>query len=212
MKIYYIGMYENPTVDRLAAITSVEFAHFSSMGTWAYRQEPCKKCDYYWQELVPPLLVQWEPSSERIGDFSWDGPFGFTFVVRKNVADAFVSLGLECRFAPVVVVRPERKRNTVRFPYNGPELFWGQCSATVDLDMEASGVFRESSCPACGDTRYTFRNSGIVIRRKDWDQQHMFQISTNGPACVFVTAVGRRKIEEAGFLNIAFTEAGQIVE
>lgn len=205
-------MYENPTADRIAAITSVDFAHFSTIGTWVYRREPCITCDYYWQALVPPLLVQWEPSSARIGDFSWDGPFGFTFVVRKIVADTLQTLGFDCHFAPVKVVRPERKRNTVSFPYSGPKLLWGQCSANVDLDMAASCVVRESLCPACGDVRYTFRNSGIVIRRKDWNRQLMFRISTNGPACVFVTADGRGRIEDAGFSNIAFTEAGQIIE
>jgi len=204
-------MYENPTVDRLAAITSVEFAHFSAVGTWSYRRQPCKTCGYYWQEIVAPLLVQWQPSSELIGDFSWDGPFGYTFIVRKNVAVALESLGIECRFLPMQVVEPERKRNTVPFPQNGPELLWGQCTAILDLDMEASAVHRESSCSECGNTRYTFRNSGIVLRHKAWNQQRMFQISTNGPSCVFVTSLGRSQIVDAGFSNIAFTEAGQII-
>jgi len=211
LKIYYIGMYENPTTERLAAMKTVAYAHFSVVGTWAYRREPCNVCGYYWQEIVPPLLVQWEPSTHVIGDFSWDGPFGDKFVVKNHVSDALNAMQFECGFLPVEYVEPERKRNTVPFPYEGPHLLWGQCSAIVDLDMEASGVELLSSCSACGDVRYTFRKDGITIRNRKWNGQKMFRISTNGPALTFVPEDGRRMIEEAGFSNIAFSEAGEIV-
>ncbi len=211
MKIYSIGMYESPSVETLAGMTSVEFAHFSVLGTWTYRREPCKSCDYYWQEIAPPLLVRWEPSTDRMGDFSWDGPFGSTFVITSQVAAGLKKMGFGCTFGPVRVVKPARKRRTVPFPYEGPKLCWGQCSTEIELDMKASCVKLESSCSECGDKRYTFRNSGIVIRRKQWKRQLMFRISTNGPEVVFVTEEGRKRLQDAQFSNIAFTEAGEIV-
>ena len=205
-------MYENPTADRLAEMTSAKYAHFSVLGTWNYRREPCNVCNYYWQEIISPLLVRWEPSTEEIGDFSWDGPFGSKFLLKRNVVNTFESIGFDCLFFPISIVRPKRKRNTVPFPYVGPELLWAKCNDTVDLDREASGVKVESSCVECGDTRYTFRKSGILIRRKNWNQQMMFRISTNGPDVVFVTEEGRHRIRDAGLSNVEFTEAGEIVQ
>lgn len=210
MNIYCIGMYGNPSVEWLAELASAEFAHFSALGTWSYRREPCKTCTYFWQEVVPPLLVQWEPSSEQIGVFSWDGPFGNKFIVKRHVAETMISFQFGCKFSPVEFIKPDRTRNTVGFPYTGPELLWGQCNVTVDLDMEASKVIRESSCPACGDVRYTFRNRGIVIRHDQWNGEKIFRISSNGPDVVFVTEEGRRMLRDACFSNIAFTEAGEI--
>jgi hypothetical protein len=204
-------MYENPTADRLVAIKSVPFAHFSVLGTWADEREPCKVCGWHWQTLVAPLLLQWEPSTDVIGDFSWDGPFGYTFVVKAHVAHALKAIQFECYFHPVEYVKPERKRKTVQFPDQGPRLFWVQCSTRLELDPAASGVKLESSCSACGDVRYTFRNNGILIPASAWSGQRLFRITTNGRSdATFVTQEGRRLIENAGLSNISFSEAGQI--
>jgi hypothetical protein len=206
-------MYENPTADRLVEMRSVEYAHFSALGTWEYEREPCKICGWHWQTIVPPLLVQWEPSTDVTGDVSWDGPFGYTFVVRQQVAKALNAMHFDCSFLPVEYVKPERKRNTVPFPYRGPRLLWGRCSASVELDMAASAVTLESSCSACGDVRYTFRNKGIVIRPTSWKGQKMFRITTNGRSgATFVTEEARRLLEGARFSNISFSEAGQILQ
>jgi hypothetical protein len=212
VKIYRIGMYANPNVERLAAMKTAPFAHFSAVGTWAYRREPCQVCTYYWQTKVPPLLVQWEPSSAEIGDFSWDGPFGLSFIVKNRVAKALKALRFECRFLPVEYVKPKRRRYVVQFPYEGPKLLWGQCSAVVELDKKPSRVKQLSSCPACGDVRHTILLKGITISRRMWNGEKMFTIATNGPEMMFVTEEGRRMIEKAGFSNIAFSEAGQILD
>jgi hypothetical protein len=212
VKIYLIGMFENPTAERLSQLKTASFAHFAAVGTWVSEREVCDSCDWHWQRIRDPLLVQWEPSTDRIGDFSWDGPFGYVFVVKVSVAEKLAELGIECTFLPVNVVRPKRKRNTVGFPYVGPRLVWGNCSATLNLDEDASKVKMESSCADCGDVRYTFRNAGIVIRRREWGGQHMFRIATNGRSrATFVTEQGREILENSGFSNIAFSLAGDIV-
>jgi hypothetical protein len=213
LKIYRIGMYENPTTDRVMAMKSIDYAHFSVVGTWSSAREPCNACGWHWQEIVPPLLVQWEPSTQLTGDFSWDGPFGYTFAVKDHVAEALSPKNFECRFLPVDYVKPTRQRNTVPFPYKGPRLLWGECSATVELDMKATGVELLSSCSECGDRRYTFRSDGIVVRRRNWNGQPMFRIATNGRSeATFVTDMGRQILENARFSNIAFSEAGQIID
>ncbi len=212
MRIYYIGMYEAPTAQKISLLKTAHFAHYSIVGTWTYLRDPCKKCNYYWQRIVAPLLIQWEPSTEVIGDFSWDGPFGTKFVVTERVVDKMNLMGFDCLFSEVQYVRPDRKRNVVPFPYAGPRLRWCQPTAMVSLDMERSVVAVVSHCLECGDVRYTFRDNGIVIRKQEWKQKDIFRIATNGPDLAFVTEEGRRLIEEAGLTNIAFTDAGEIID
>lgn len=211
MKIFGIGMYANPDADDLAKVDSVEFAHFSVVGTWNYRREPCDQCGYYWQEIISPLLVQWEPSSRRIGDFSWDGPFGYTFLLKAPVARRLNESGLAIKTAAVEYVKPDRKGEVVEFPYTGPQLVWAKDLPMVELDREASGVSQTSSCSSCGDVRYTFRDNGIIIRENDWQNHHIFRIATNGPALTFVTELGRSIIEREELTNISFREAGEIM-
>jgi hypothetical protein len=212
LKIYRIGMYENPTIDRLAELKSVRFAHFAAVGTWVDERQACESCGWHWQKLAPPLLVQWEPSSDEIGDFSWDGPFGYVFVVKDSVAKRLTDLRFECQYLAVDFVKPERKRKTIAFPYAGPKLVWGECSATLDLDLQASKVKRESSCSECGDVSYTFRYKDIEIQRRAWAGQRMFRITTNGrSSATFVTEEGRRVLEDEAFTNIGFSHAGKIV-
>ncbi len=205
-------MHENPTVDRLAKMKSVRFAHFAVVGTWVDERQVCESCGWHWQKLAPPLVIQWEASSDHIGDFSWDGPFGYDFVVKESVAKRLRTLRFECGFLPVDFVKPEQKRNTIAFPYPGPKLLWAECSARLDLDFRASNVRMESSCSECGDVRYTFRNKEIAIRREAWTGQKMFRITSDGrSSATFVTEEGRRILQEEAFTNIGFSEAGNIV-
>lgn len=119
----------------------------------------------------------------------------------------------ECEFYSVEYVPPKRKVKTkcVAYPYDGPKLLWGKCEVFVDLDMQASSVALEDSCSVCGNVRYKFRRNGIVIRHQNWHGEKMFRITTNGKSLTtFVTEEGRRLIQQAGFSNVAFSEAGEI--
>ena len=210
LNIYLIRMYQNPTTDKIVE-TSATFAYFSAVGTWTNQREPCKACGWHWQMRIPPLLVQWQPSSNVIGDFSWDGPFGYTFVVKSDVASVLRRMQYEFEYYPVKYVKPQRKRGTVAFPYMDPSLLWVECPAKVDLDKEASAVELKSACSACGDLRYTFRYNQIVIRRHQWHGEKVFRITTNGRSdATFVTEDGRKLIEDSKFSNINFSVAGQI--
>jgi hypothetical protein len=158
-----------------------------------------------------PVDSEWEPSTTTIGDFSWDGPFGYMFIVREDIVDFFHANKIECEFRSVEYAMPRKKRRTVPFPYSGPTLYWAECNTWLSLDMQASEVMCTSSCGKCGEVAYTFRNSGIVIARKNFHGEKMFRITTNGrSAATFVTEEGRRLIVEAGFSNVAFSEAGEI--
>ena len=195
--------------------TESRFAHFAAVGTWVDDGSRCDACDWHGSALVEPLLVQWEPSSEVIGDFSWDGPFGLLFVVTGPVAEFLRDNGFPCDLLTVDYVPPESRRKTrlVPYPYVGPKQYWAECRTLVDLDMNTSGVKIESSCEVCGMIRHTFRHRKITIRTRDWLGDMMFRVRTNEPSsATFVTEEGRRLIEDAGFSNVAFSIAGKIVE
>ena len=214
MKIYRIGMYEAPTTDRIMAIEP-KFAHFSALGTWLDDGSRCDVCNWHGQDLFEPLLVEWEPPCHDVGDFSWDGPFGYVFLATERVAGMLKSHGFDCEFLKIEYVPPESTRtaNGVPYPYVSSQQVWGECNKFIDLDMAASGVDVRLSCRECGRVKYTFRKEGIVIRRKDWHGEKMFRIRTNGhSSATFVTEQGRQLIETSGFTNIAFSLAGEITK
>jgi hypothetical protein len=208
-------MYENPTTERLMVMKAAAFAYFSAIGTWASIREPCKACGWHWQVYSPPLLMQWERSTDLIGDFSWDGPFGYLYVVRENVATKLHEMQFDCSFLPTEYVPLKRKLNMRQrtwYPHESPNLLWGVCDTFVDLDMKLSSVELISSCSVCGAQRFTFRNNGIVIRRRNWRGNMMFRVTTNSNSlATFVTEQGRKLIQKADLSNVAFSEAGEII-
>lgn len=217
MKIYCLAMHEEPDTDALIESGVLRaFAFFSALGTWSKGDGLCRACQGHSQNRIEPLLVQWEPSSDVIGDFSWDGPWGYVFLVTEPVVAFLRRHGFECGFLGVEYVEPEKaskRYKCVPYPYRGPKQYWGKCETFVDLDQQASGVKLKIDCPECGRQKHTFRNEGIAIPRSNWSGEKMFRIRTNGKSlATFVTDEGRRLIEEAGFSNIAFRPAGEIVD
>ena len=218
MKIYCIAMHDKATTDDLLESSDVldSFAHFSALGTWSKGKGICKTCGSSSQDYIEPLLVQWEPSSDVIGGFSWNGPWGYLFVVTESVVTFFRQHKFECSFLDVEYVEPDKfgKRwKCAPYPYSGPKQFWGKCETFVDLDLKVNNVKLEINCSECGRKKHTFRYEGIVIPRSNWNGETLFRITTNGKSlATFVTEEGRQLIEVAGFSNIAFRPAGEIVD
>jgi hypothetical protein len=208
-------MHEETNTDLLIASEVLgSFACFSALGTWGGPSGLCNTCQQHWKDYTEPLLVQWEPSTDTIGDFSWDGPWGYLFLVTEPVVAFFHRQGFRCNFLGVEYVEPEKgskRSKCVPYPYAGPQQLWGKCETFIDLDPEASGVRLMIDCSECRRKKYTFRNEGIMIPRVNWHGEKMFRITTNGKsAATFVTEEGRRLIEDAGFSNVAFRPAGII--
>jgi hypothetical protein len=221
MNIYLLSMYEDPMggqlTDRLMAMKSAPFPHFSVLGTWSPQMAECfRACASHNERLVEPLVVRWEQSIDVVGDFSWDGPFGYVFILKDNVADFMQGFGARFDLLNVEVLprtTNSTRANCIPKPYRGPRLRWCRCRQLLDLDKTASNVVVKSCCSVCGALRHTFRYQGIVIRRKDWRGEHMFRIRTNGESlATFVTEKLRHAIQDARFSNVSFTKAGEIVE
>ena len=140
-----------------------EYAMFAHLGTWSKPTLPmCKVCTLSDQELIEPILVEWEPGTDVIGDFSW---CGYTMLVQERVKEFFDAEKLNCWYGKIQYVPPTgRKRpKRVPFPYTGPRLYWAICQNRVLLNEKLSGVDLRIDCKVCGRKDYTFRQTGIAI-------------------------------------------------
>jgi len=214
MNIFLIGKHENPTTDRVSSLKS-SFADFSAVGTWVDDGSRCDACGWHGQSLRQPLLVEWEAGEDEIGDFSWDGPFGYISVVTRNVANFFRDYDYACAFHSVEYVAAQHAVGSpsAPYPYEGPKQLWLESTRFVHLDLDASNVSIKLSCDKCGRVKYSFCKQGIAVPKANWNGEKMFRLAENGPSfATFVTDLARREIEAQGFSNISFTLAGKIVD
>lgn len=117
------------------------YARASRRGTWEGT------------ERVQPLVIEWEPGSDVIGDFTWPG-FDSDIVVTNRVAEVFREsqvAGVE--LGPVEMVesaedaqRRSRKRR-VTLPYQGPALWdlWVTTWVRADVEQSSIRVVRDAS-------------------------------------------------------------------
>lgn len=214
MNIYLIGKHQNPTTDSISAVKS-SFADFSAVGTWVDDGSRCDACGWHGQSLREPLLVEWEVGQDQIGDFSWDGPFGYLGLVTKNVVNFFRDYGYSCVFHPVEYVVAQHAAGSPRVPctHEGPKQLWLESTHFVHLDTVASDVSVKLSCDKCGRVKYSFCNQGIIVPKANWNGEKIFRLTENGPSfATFVTDEARSEIEAQGFSNISFTLAGKIMD
>jgi len=215
VKFYRIGMHSNLSFDNLMTLGKISYAYYSVVGPWISERPVCKACGWHWSNYGNPLQIQWDISTDQIGDFSWHGPFGVCpALIRKSLVRKFRTFGFECSYKKVTYIDHKRKRNIVPYPYSGPELVSFVPRHDVEIDMKASGVKLESHCDECGYEVYTPKTEGLVIRKKKWHGELIFYLAGDSEqgSLIYVTEEGRALIEQAGFTNIGFTEAGEIVK
>lgn len=186
-----------------------QFAYFGHLGTWA-NDEGCEQCGQSTAYLTEPILVEWEPGNDVVGDIAW---CSYTFIVVSKVRDFLVARNFECGFGRTEVVPPDkpRKRGIVTWPYTGPEFHWVRPQVHVPLNEKSSGVTLEIDCEFCGRRKYTFRMDGIVIDRPAWNGQKMFKIEQfKRSSATFITEAGLEEILGQKFTNFHYREAGVI--
>lgn len=157
------------------------YAIATRLGTWHPEKSGgvCPVCGATRQRRVRPLVIEWEPGSDVVGDFSWPG-LGGDIIVTDRVARSMVRRVCGFEFRPVRMVGPElgagegeqshqRARPRVHLPYEGPKLYdlWVTCWAHVDMDR--SSVALQSSCDACGWR--SFEVEGIEKELAEWDDR-----------------------------------------
>lgn len=187
-----------------------KYAMFSHLGTWSSNYKHCKFCGLHSQKLIEPLLVEWEPGTDVIGDFSW---CGYTMIVRDQVKQFFDDQELNCLYGKIKYVPPTGKKRPKRvpFPYTGPRLYWAICQNRILLNEKLSGVDLEIDCKVCGQKKYTFRQKGIVINKVNWKGEKMFLIDQFGKSkATFVIETFLKELISQKFTNFSYIESGVI--
>lgn len=187
------------------------FAEFSHVGTWS-DGDICEECENTTERLIEPLLIEWEPGYDMIGDFSW---CGYTSVIQPHVKKFMIDSSFECNFKKVEVVSPttKKKKNQklIEFPYKGPELSWLFPNKYIKLNQEKSGVTLRTDCSLCKQKDYTFIMDKIVIDKAKWRGEKIFRIEQFIPsAATFITEDALNAISGRGFTNFGIHEAGFI--
>jgi hypothetical protein len=193
-----------------------EYARFSRRGTWTPKPSPgvCKECGMTGQKRVPPLIIEWEPDSDIVGDFAWGG-FGSELVCRRAIAEELVDHFTGFALSPIEMVEDGeaphhrgRERPRVSLPYTGPELCELWIDSWVSLDETASAVMLERTCGTCGFRFYESKKHGLVVR-DDKRLSSFFRLE-QFPSWMFCTDDVKDFITDRDYSNISFKNVGVI--
>lgn len=157
------------------------FAEAVDRGTWIseHGRGECSECGIPDEVRIPPLILEWEPGSDVVGDFVHVGisDWAATDGVLTALADRF--RGFEP--GPLEMVqdsglrRPKRvTRRTkprVWLPYEGPPLHDLWVTAWAHIDCEKSSVRLKRQCTTCGYREYKLE--GVEERTFKWDAERL---------------------------------------
>jgi hypothetical protein len=202
-----------------------QYARASRRGSW--EGSPPRR--------VTPLVIEWEPDSDVIGDFSWPG-FDSDIIVTERVVMTMKEAAITgFELAPVEMVenseRAKRtsRRTRVKLPYVGPRIWELWVTEWAQLDRERSAL---TVTQIRGAERY--EASGVEYQEAVWDPQRMalfkkrhprlhgqglyvragtavFRIP-EFPAWVFCTDDVKKLIERHRFTNVSFLEMGDVLD
>jgi hypothetical protein len=194
-----------------------DFADAGTPGTLApiYGGHLCPECQRSGHGTVPPLVIEWLPGSDQIGDFTWSA-LGADVVVTQCVRDALEPrfCCLEFRpvhFAPASSGRRRtsgmcRPKPRVRLPYGGPPLWHLTASALCRVDSAQSTAKRLQPCGTCGRERWE-RTAGVrphlVVDPSTWHGEDVFTLDAY-PSTIFCTGQVKAFVEEQQFTNVTF--------
>jgi len=171
---------------RLSDPVDSRFARASRRGSWSQSSGLCPECGASSQRRIQPLVLEWEPGSDAIGDFTWPG-FGSDIAITEPVANLLEAFG-GFETGPVEMVqdstlkRPSGSRSgkpRVWLPYEGPPLRDLWVTQQVHLDLERSSVRLVKECMTCGRKHYDI--DGIERYETGWDKERRESVETRIP-------------------------------
>lgn len=215
------------------------FASAARLGAWSAGVGVCPECRNSSQQRIRPLILEWEPGSDLVGDFTWPG-FGSDIAMTDRVLTA-----LRCfhGFEPGAVEmlqdsalkepRGSRAQPRVWLPYHGPPLHDLSVTSRVHVDLQKSSVRLVRDCGTCSRRQYAAE--GIESSKTRWDKERRAPVKAHTarkpgcgiyvsdealegaaifrtyefPAWVLCTDPVKSLIEEAGLTNVAFLEMGE---
>lgn len=199
------------------------FAQAGSRGTWfPTGVKICPECNSSRQKRVSPLILEWEPGSDVVGDFAYLS--GDEVVVTQKVKDALEKRFREVKFGAVKfwqekkLHRPQkitrRSKPRIWLPYDGPTLWNVIPTKWCHLDYEKSKVSILKECATCGKTIYvhpSWPERHLVIDTTTWNGEDIFHVYEYSGG-IFCTQRAKEYVEMAGFTNVAFLEDGEIFD
>lgn len=210
MKIYH---FHNPY--------NYRFAQALRRGTWYPKgAKVCPECHTSRQKRVSPLIIEWEPGSDLIGDFTCPGDD--ELVIAQKVRNVFEGRFREIEYRPVEfwqepkLKQPKkltpRTKPRVWMPYTGPTLWNVIPRVWCYLDHAKSGVSIKKVCSTCGNTIYEkppWRQRHLVLDLSTWNGEDIFHIHEYSGA-IFCTERVKEFVQNSAFTNITFLEDGEI--
>jgi len=197
------------------------YARAGRRGTWFPDDaELCQECGASNCSRVRPLIIEWEPGSDVIGDFTWPGLLD-DIIVSQRVRESFEGRFSGFEFGPVIMNQDpkseksstarRREKPRVRLPYQGPPLWDLWVTSWCDVDVSASGITLEKECQTCH--RKFFKpvkdEQMLIIDPPTWNGAHIFK-TYQYPAWVFCLEEVRGEIQRNRFSNIIFSRRGRI--
>lgn len=200
------------------------FARAARRGTWSG------------QERVPPLVIEWEGGSERVGNFTWPG-FASDMIIDDSVAVALREYGVSgFELAPVEMRKGKngsRGVPRVRLPYSGPQLWDVVVKQWLRPDLKRSTLRRTGGSDQAPEysvsgieylegkfDRITRElvlkrfarvpGKGVYVRRPKCGTRLLFRLK-ECPAWIFCSDEVRRMLCRREFTNVSFLEMGDIV-
>lgn len=198
------------------------FAYAIRRGSWYPEgSKVCPECHSSRQKRVSPLILEWEPGSDRIGDFVWPG-FNDEMVVTQTVRESLEKLNKEIIFNTIQFIQnkslkkpsklTKRYQPRVWLPYSGPALWDVKFIKYVHLDLDLSGITLYKVCPTCGEEFYRSKAGGDhlkVIDKTSWEGEKLFHVYEHSGLFICTEEV-KNIIEKSGFTNVGFKEYGII--
>jgi hypothetical protein len=210
MKMYHFGDPHDP-----------QFASAMRIGTWSAAPGPgvCTECTATLQRRILPLIIEWEPGSDRIGDFTWPG-FDDELVVNDRVRQMFEDLFDNLEFHPIEMTarslvangNGRRPKPFVKLPYDGPALWDAQPTSRCPLDLDRSGIRLSRVCNTCGYEFYdtpAFRDRHLVLDKSKWRGEDVFRTNVY-PDWIFCTERVKTAVDQHRFTNVTFHLDGHI--
>lgn len=165
------------------------FARAGRRGRWSEGEGLCGVCGASQETRRQPLVIEWEPGSDLVGDFVWPGlddDVALTRAAFEVLAAKFS--GFEA--GPVEMIEPSRSPRrsgsssgyspTVRLPYEGPELVELWVTARARFEPAKSHARRISHCETCGAE--AFEVDGVERVDVSWDSDERVLRRTRVPA------------------------------
>jgi hypothetical protein len=177
------------------------------------------------EHRVRPLIIEWQPGSDLVGDFSWAA---FEVIVTVSAGQRLAERFAEFELSPVKMIEGESASGgspSVSFPYKGPPVREFSVTASVPFDPTRStfdargtpvGVERHELLTVDrGTGKANWRRvarvpgHGVFVRGRDIEGLDIFKV--RGISWNFCTGRVRDFILESGFTNVDFLEVGEII-